>query len=58
MGFPLFHPPMIIRDAMADSVTERDQFTQHFIITRIAKHLSTGLSNKIKRMLKYGHKSN
>lgn len=39
MRFPLLHPPMIIRDALADSMIERDQFTKHFIISRIAKKI-------------------
>ena len=43
MRFPLSHPPMIIRDALADSITERDQFSKPFIISRIA--------NKIWRMI-------
>ncbi len=36
MSFPLLHPAVVIRDALADSVTEREQFTQSFIISRIA----------------------
>ena len=39
MRFPLLHPPMIIRDALADSMTERGQFTQPFIITKVAKKI-------------------
>lgn len=43
MRFPLSHPSMIIRDALADSVIEREQFSKPFIISRIA--------NKIKKMV-------
>lgn len=39
MKFPLSHPPMMIRDALADSVTECDQFTRPFILSRIAKKI-------------------
>jgi len=43
MEFPLQHPPMIIRNTIADGSTERDQFTKPLILTRIAK--------KIRRMI-------
>lgn len=43
MKFPLSHPSVIIRDALADSMTERDHFSKPFIISRIA--------NKIRRMI-------
>lgn len=39
MRFPLSHPPMIIRDALADIMAERDQFAKPFIISRIAKKI-------------------
>jgi hypothetical protein len=39
MSFPLLHPPMITRDALADGMTERDQFIKPFIISRIAKKI-------------------
>jgi len=35
--FPLLHPNVIMRDALADRITERDQFSKSLIISRIAK---------------------
>ena len=34
MSFPMVHPQLIIRDAFADSITEKDQFTSSSIISR------------------------
>jgi hypothetical protein len=39
MRFPLLHPPMITRDALADGMTERDQFIKPFVISRIVKKI-------------------
>jgi len=43
MRFPLSHPPLIIRNALADGMTARIQFSKLSIIARIA--------NKIRRMI-------
>lgn len=43
MNFPLQHPAMIIRDTLADGLTERDQFAKTLILSKIAK--------KIRRMI-------
>jgi hypothetical protein len=45
MRFPLLHPPIIIRDALADGIVERDIFKAPFIV-RIAKHLNARIVNK------------
>jgi hypothetical protein len=37
MRFPLLYPNVIIRDALADRITERDQFSKSLIIAKIAK---------------------
>jgi hypothetical protein len=37
MKFPLVHPTLIIRDALADDESERDQFRKPALISRISK---------------------
>ena len=46
MKFPLFHPSIIIRDAFADRLTELDQFSQSFIISRIIKDIRAKIKEK------------
>jgi len=39
MEFPLHHPPMMVRDSRADTLTERNQFRKASLINRISKSI-------------------
>jgi hypothetical protein len=56
LSFPLKHPTIMVRDALADGITKRDQFSTPFIVVRIVQKIRLVLVSVVRAMLRIVHK--